>query len=81
MIGSGFVSRQTKRNQFQEVQAVRIRESEWDTSGGRFGRSEQTSLRGTHIRLEVVSMKFAQAVIAEAEPHRRRLPNFACGRP
>jgi hypothetical protein len=25
-------------------------------------------------------IKFAQAVIAEAEPHRRRFPNFACGR-
>ena len=24
--------------------------------------------------------KIAQAVIAEAEPHRRRFPNFACGR-
>jgi len=29
--------------------------------------------------IEVVSMKFAQAVIVEAELHRRRFPNLACG--
>src|SRR5215831_17217618 len=27
-----------------------------------------------------VVKRIAQAVIAEAEPHRRRFPNFACGR-
>ena len=29
---------------------------------------------------EAVVNKIAQAVIVEAEPHRRRFPNFACGR-
>jgi hypothetical protein len=29
MIGSGFVSHQTKRNLVQEIPAVRIRESVW----------------------------------------------------
>ena len=28
---------------------------------------------------EVVNIEFAQAAIAEAEPHRRRFPNLACG--
>jgi hypothetical protein len=27
-----------------------------------------------------MGFKIAQAVIAEAVPHRRRFPNFACGR-
>src|SRR5215472_14036103 len=32
------------------------------------------------VGIEAVTIKIAQAVIAEAEPHRRRFPNFACGR-
>jgi hypothetical protein len=38
---------------------------------------------GAHSRigvtLEAVKVKFAQAVIVEAELHRRRFPNLACG--
>jgi hypothetical protein len=38
---------------------------------------------GAHSRIgvgiEAVSMKFAQAVNVEAELHRRRFPNLACG--
>jgi len=41
-------------------------------------------LRRAHSRIgvgiEAVVIMIAQAVIAEAEPHRRRFPNFACGR-
>jgi hypothetical protein len=41
-------------------------------------------MRRAHSRvgvgIEAVVIKIAQAVIAEAEPHRRRFPNFACGR-
>ena len=45
--------------------------------------STGNSLWRAHSRIGVgieVSIKIAQAVIAEAEPHRRRFPNFACGR-
>jgi hypothetical protein len=42
--------------------------------------TEPGSAGGAHSRIGVgigtVSIKFAQAVIAEAEPHRRRFPNF-----
>jgi hypothetical protein len=38
---------------------------------------------GAHSRIgvafESVKVKFAQAVIVEAELHRRRFPNLACG--
>jgi hypothetical protein len=33
------------------------------------------------VGIEAVVIELAQAVIAEAEPHRRRFPNLACGRP
>ena len=46
--------------------------------------TELGTLRRAHSRIgvgiEAVVIKIAQAVIAEAEPYRRRFPNFACGR-
>ena len=32
------------------------------------------------VGIQGLDIKIAQAVIVEAEPHRRRFPNFACGR-
>jgi hypothetical protein len=48
-------------------------------------RNRTTQFCGVRIResvwgFEAVVNKIAQAVIVEAEPHRRRFPNFACGR-
>jgi hypothetical protein len=45
--------------------------------------TERNAVYGAHSRvgagINVVSIKIAQAVIVEAELHRRRFPNLACG--
>jgi len=43
------------------------------------GKNHTRAHSGIGVEIEAVSIKIAQAVIAEAEPHRRRFPNFACG--
>jgi len=66
----------------RRIQARFIRLSVLSTTRRSATRS-QGNAGGAHSRIgvaiEAVKVKFAQAVIVEAELHRRRFPNLACG--